>query len=75
MSVTTTPLLTDRGDELTVTLFQHAGETPKIMISLDDADETLVPTAELTLDEASELREILRKFCEAAQTSAVHRGG
>ena len=66
MSVDQAELQTRRGDGVLVTLFQHAGEHPTILVSVSDADDTTIPTAEFTLQEAAELREILRKFCELA---------
>lgn len=69
MSVDTAFLRTHRGDEVTVNLFSHAGQRPTICITIDDVDECKLPTFELTLREAGELREILRKFCtEASET-------
>jgi len=65
MSVDQATIRTGRGDELLVTLFDHAGEPPSILISVLDADDHAVPTAELTIVEAADLREVLRKFCEA----------
>ena len=64
MAVATEKIRTLRGDELQVTLFTNAGEEPSILITLTDADESIVPTAEFSLDEAGQFRDILRKLCE-----------
>jgi hypothetical protein len=64
MSVDTAFIQTHRGDGVTVTLFQRAGEEPTICISVDDADQCELPTFEMTISESSELREILRKYGE-----------
>lgn len=69
MSVDQAAVTTRWGDELLITLFTHAGEAPSILISVIDADEGAIPTAELALAEAVELREILRKFCEQSALS------
>jgi hypothetical protein len=66
MAVTTEKFSTLRGDDLQVTLFTHAGEEPTILVTVIDHDESLVPTAEFTLAEAGELREVLRSLCEQA---------
>ena len=34
------------------------------MLSIDDVDETLIPTAELTIVESAELRDVLRRLAE-----------
>jgi hypothetical protein len=57
---------TERGDEIFVTLMDH-GPEPTVLVSLVDADDTKIPTAEFTITEAAELREILRKFGELTQ--------
>jgi len=66
MAVTTEKFSTLRGDDLQVTLFQHAGQDPSILVTVIDHDECLVPTAEFTLAEVGELREVLRRLCEHA---------
>ena len=53
------------GDEIVVTL-SWLGDEPTIMLSVLDVDDTSIPTAEMTLREASELRETIRKLCEEA---------
>lgn len=67
MAVTTKEFGTLRGDVVKVTLFEHCGEPPSILVTLIDADDTVPPTAEFTIGEAAEVREVLRKFCEQAQ--------
>jgi hypothetical protein len=64
MAVESEKFRTLRGDELVVTLFTHAGEDPTIMVTLSDADDTPVPTAEFTLKEAGAFRDSLRRLCE-----------
>lgn len=66
-------LATERGDTLVVTLVALLGDRPSILVSLDDADALPVPTAELTLGEAVELREILRRFAEAISLEDARR--
>lgn len=74
MSVDVAFMRTERGDEVTVTLFQHCGQAPTICISLDDPDQSLVPTMELTMDESTTLREVLRKFGEQVDRAKVASG-
>lgn len=64
MAVATEKIRTLRGDELQITLFTHADEEPTILVTLTDADDTIVPTAEFTLAEAGALRDTLRRLCE-----------
>lgn len=71
MAVKTEKFSTLRGDELMVTLFTHAGEEPTILVTLIDHDDTAVPTAEFTLREAGEVRELLRRLCEQGQRGRV----
>jgi hypothetical protein len=66
MAVTTEKFSTIRGDDLQVTLFTHPGEDPTILVTVIDHDDTIVPTAEFTLGEVGELRELLRRLCESA---------
>lgn len=73
MSVESTTIRTRRGDEITVTMFKHCGEEPTVMLSVIDADDTKVPTAEFTLREAGELREVIRRLCERAVFRPVPR--
>lgn len=73
MAVTTEKFSTLRGDDLQVTLFTHPGEKPTILVTVIDHDESIVPTAEFTLAEAGELREVLRQLCEEGLRSAVTR--
>ncbi len=61
----------ESGDELTVTLYAFAGELPRVLLSVLDRDGTTVPTAELSVREAADLRELLRRMLEAAAV-AVH---
>jgi len=70
VSVETSEVRTSRGDAVVLTLFDHAGEDPTILLSVLDADDTPVPTAEFTFAEAALLREELRRMCER-----VVRGG
>jgi hypothetical protein len=56
---------TARGDLIMMALVTHSGEKPSIIVSIDDADDTLIPTAEFTLPEAGDLRDVLRQLCEA----------
>jgi hypothetical protein len=60
-----TTIGTAAGDDVVVTL-SWRGEEPAIMISVVDGEETPIPTAELTLREAAELREQIRRLCERA---------
>ena len=71
MSVETHEIETVRGDRIVVTLFMHPGERPSIMVTIDDVDESLVPTAELTIPEAADLREALRKLSEATARATI----
>jgi hypothetical protein len=73
MTVEQTTVSTRRGDEVTVTLFDHAGQPPTVLISVADADESRVPTAEFTLAEAADLREAIRRLCEGAARRQVNR--
>ena len=75
MNAVQATLSTLRGDEVTVTLFQHGDEDPTVMITVDDADDSAVPTAEFTLSEVAELREILRKLEELASPQPYRRAG
>lgn len=69
MTVRLVELRTDRGDEVTTTLFYPAGQPPSILVTVNDGDDSLVPTVELTLAEAAELESTLRVLREEA-----HRG-
>lgn len=53
-------MTTARGDTVVVTLFSRPGEQSTILVSVDDADGTPIPTVELTLPEAAKLRSLLR---------------
>lgn len=64
MTVDQATLATRRGDEVTMTLFAHPGEAASLLISVADADDSVVPTAEFTIAEAGELRELLRELLE-----------
>lgn len=64
MAVATEKIRTLRGDELQITLFTHADEEPTILVTVSDADDTVVPTAEFTLAEAGAFRDTLRRLCE-----------
>lgn len=66
MTVRQAELSTARGDAVMVTLFAHPGEAATVLLSVRDADESLVPTVEFTIDEVTELREVLRKMAEVA---------
>ena len=66
MSVAHRTVRTERGDCIDVTLFTHASERPAILLSVTDADDSRVPTAEFTLTEAADLREAVRQLCERA---------
>ena len=63
---------TRRGDRLVVTLIDEAGAEPTILLTVDDVDQTPLPTVELTIDETAALRETLRALCERA---LANRGG
>ncbi|MDA8316500.1 MAG: hypothetical protein M0010_15225 [Actinomycetota bacterium] len=71
MSVRQVTIPTRRGDTIVVSLVHLAGEEPTLMVALDDADDTPMPTAELTIREAAEMREVMRQFCEEAVTAIV----
>lgn len=71
MAVKTEKFSTLRGDELMVTLFTHSGEDPTILVTVIDHDDTPIPTAEFTLREAGEVRELLRRLCEQGQRGRV----
>lgn len=71
MSVRQTVLETDRGDTIMLTLFEHPGQRASILVSVHDADDTAIPTAEFTLPEAGQLRDELRRLCEAGAKHGV----
>lgn len=75
MAVTTEELRTVRGDEIKVTLFEHAGEAPSILVTVVDSDRCLIPTAELSLTEVAEFRELLRKLCEQSERTSWRQRG
>jgi hypothetical protein len=64
VGVDTRDVSTRRGDMVRLSLFTHAGEDPTILVSVLDCDDSAIPTAELTLPEAGELRDRLRALCE-----------
>lgn len=66
MNVDQATVHTRRGDTIVVSLFEGGGEEPSLLLSVTDPDRTPVPTAELSVTEAAELREIMRGFCERA---------
>jgi len=55
-------LVCESGDALLVH-FSLADNKPRLMLTLDDVDNTPLPTAELTLEEARELAEVLGGWC------------
>jgi hypothetical protein len=69
VAVTTEQYWTLRDDAVQVTLFTHADEEPTILLTVVDHDDSVVPTAEFTLSEAGEFRDLLRKLCEEGQRS------
>jgi hypothetical protein len=74
MAVRQVELCTVRGDRIVVSLFTHADEVPSILISIVDADNTVVPTAELLLPEAGQFRDSLRELCEEGARGGVRSG-
>ncbi len=73
MAVTTKEFGTLRGDVVKVTLFAHAGEEPTILVTVIDHDDTIVPTAEFTLEEMGDLRELFRRLCEQGQRARMRK--
>jgi hypothetical protein len=71
MAVTTKEFGTLRGDVVKVTAFAYAGEEPTILLTVIDHDDTIVPTAEFTLREAGEFRELFRSLCEVGQRAGT----
>ena len=71
VAVTTEQYGTSRGDVLQVTLFTHADERPTILVTVIDHDDSIVPTAEFTLEEMGDLRELLRRLCELGQRAGT----
>lgn len=65
-------LTTVRGDRVLVSLFDDP-PAPTVLLSVDDADGTAVPTAEFTVPEAAELREAIRSMCEEAERERTGR--
>lgn len=74
MSVEQAKIHTRRGDTVTVSLMQLADEEPTLLFTLDDPDDTPIPTAEFTIREAAELREVMRKFSEMATRTKSWEG-
>lgn len=66
MAVTTEEFETEHGDTVKVTLLTGYGETD-VFITVMDCDESTVPTARLSLSEAGEFRDALRRLCELGQ--------
>jgi hypothetical protein len=64
VTVTQATIKTERGDTVMVTLFD--GADPSIILSVDDVDDAEMPSVELTISEAAELREALRFQLEEA---------
>jgi hypothetical protein len=64
VSIETRKLTTQRGDHIVLTLFDDGSSEASILISIDDADRNVVPTAELTLREVGLLRDELRRLAE-----------
>ena len=62
MSVRMFTLSTERGDTLTLTTLEAGHAEPVYFLTIDDPDGTVVPTAQLTLEEASELRRALYRL-------------
>jgi len=42
-----------------------------ILVSLDDVDDCVMPSAEFTVAEAADFRELLRQACEAARAGDI----
>jgi len=62
---------TSRGDTVHVQLVTPDNGDATILVSLDDADDCVMPTAEFTIKEAADFREILRQACESALAGNV----
>lgn len=62
---------TRRRDTVTVQLVTPDNGDATILVSLDDADDCVMPTAEFTVAEAADFREILRQACESARAGNV----
>lgn len=62
---------TSRGDTVTIQLVTPDNGDATILVSLDDVDECVMPTAEFTIQEAAEFRELLRQACESARAGNV----
>jgi hypothetical protein len=64
-------IATSRGDRITVTLMDFPGQPPTMLLTVDDVDDTVVPTATLTASESAELREAIRSLWERAARRQV----
>lgn len=53
---------TERGDIVTVTLITSERRRSTILVTIDDADDNVLPTAELTLAEAERLADELGRL-------------
>lgn len=62
---------TSRGDTVHVQLVTPDNGDATILVSLDDADDCVMPTAEFTIKEAADFRELLRQACESARAGNV----
>ncbi len=62
---------TFRGDRILLNFFCHSDEKPTLLISIMDADESLIPTAELTLPEAGRFRDLIRELCTEGDKPGV----
>ncbi len=66
-TLSTAELAAVSGDVLQVALFCSSdGSEPSILLTVNDADETLVPTARLTWDEGRWLQQALGELLVAA---------
>ena len=54
---------TERGDDVVLTL-SWLDDQPRVLMTIVDADDTPLPTAEPTLAEVGALRDTMRELCE-----------
>ncbi len=67
MTIRSNTVATGRGDSVMVSLFTWPNSDSSILVTIVDADDCTIPTAEFSLPEAGRLRDILSALLQGAE--------